>query len=145
MNLKSIDGLPLMNATEALHLRVTARDIATANAKEPDHCAVARACRRTFHVKEARVHLSHIYLRTNDGNWLRYATPAAMRDEIIAFDRGGTFAPQEFVLAPLKPSAHATGRAQGSKNTAAEKKKRGRKAVARRKPHVVTDVRSGPA
>lgn len=95
MAIKAIDGLPVLDAKRAIKLTVSSADIRKGDLKRPDDCAFARACRRELHVKEARVHLGRIYLRTNDTNWLRYQTPRALRSEIIAFDRGGVVSPRE--------------------------------------------------
>lgn len=139
---KSIDGLPVVDAKRPLVLHVTAADIAKAAAstQEPERCAVARACQRELHVIEARVHLSRTYLRTNKSNWVRYATPQAMREEIIAFDRGGAFQPQEFTLKPLQP-AKQLGADKRKRPTVTKKKRRGKP----RAYHRIENVRSGPA
>ena len=90
-------------------------------------------------MKEARIHLGRVYLRTNETNWVRYQTPASMREEIIAFDRGGSFEPQEFRLAAVVPSKTKRTH-QGGKD--APRSKRTKK---RRAPHIVANVRGGPA
>lgn len=135
--IKDIDGLPVIDATESIILRVTARDIRAASIKEPNQCAIARACRRALHVKEARIHLTRMYLRTNDHNWVRYEVPRSARAEIIAFDRGGDFEPAEFIFGKVTPSQKVgTPRSKG--------KRVGTKPKIR-KPHVVNNVRGGPA
>lgn len=136
----TIDGLPVLDAKRPLVLHVTKSDITKAHTKAPNACAVARACARELHVKEARVHLSRVDLRTNDHNWTRYITPRPMRAEIIAFDRGGAFEPSEFTLHPVN-AASATGRTQGGKTRG----KRHPPARRRRAPHIVANVRGGPA
>lgn len=139
MKVRAIDGLPVIDAKQALTLTINDNDINKASVKEPADCAVARACRREFHAKEVRVHLARVYLRTNKGNWVRYMTPRPLRSEIIAFDRGGRFAPGEFKLLPPN---HA--------DKLGAKRKTGPK-IAKKTPlrratyHVVTDVRQGPA
>lgn len=137
MKIKVIDGLPVIDAKRPLTLHVLKSDVAKADVKEPAGCAVARACRRELHVEEARIHLGRVYLRSNKGNWTRYITPKSMRAEIIAFDRGGTFEPGEFVLHVPQPTKQLGKSTGGGKNTKHPKK--------RRPPHVVTNVRTGPA
>lgn len=138
----SLDGLPIIDAKRSLKLTISKPDIDKANPKEPHNCAIARACRRELRAKEVRVHLSRIYIRTNDTNWQRYATPAGMRDEIIAFDRGGAFAPQEFILPPISTSdAKRMGKRAGGK----DKRPRPTTGKKRKPPHTVLDVRTGPA
>ena len=73
MGLKTIDGLPIINAKKAIVLEVTSNDITHADPKEPTDCAMARACRRGLGAAEARVHLGRVYLRMRNGKqWVRY-------------------------------------------------------------------------
>jgi hypothetical protein len=137
MRIKDIDGLPVIDATAPIILKVQSRDIKGSNTKTPDQCAIARACRRQLHVKEARIHLSRMYLRTNDTNWVRYIVPKSARSEIIAFDRGGNFEPSEFKFDKVTPS-QIIGQKRSKGKRINEKPKI-------RKPHVVTNVRGGPA
>ena len=135
----AIDGLPVVDAKRPLTLTVTKADITRAadSSQEPDRCAVARACKRELHVIEARVHLARVYLRTNNSNWVRYQPPGAMRAEIIAFDRGGTFEPGEFRLQKVPPKdALGTPRRGGTRTVTGKK---------RRKYTLITNVRGGPA
>lgn len=131
-----IDGIPVIDAKRPLTLFVTTWDISRATRKEPNCCALARACSRQLHVKEARIHLGRIYLRMGD-HWVRYLTSQSARAEIIAFDRGGKFSPGEFHLHPVWQSERAgTKRASGPRKT---------KGVKRSAPRIVRDVRAGPA
>jgi hypothetical protein len=133
-----IDGLPVKNGSKRISLNITKGDIGRADRKKPDQCVIARCLRRSLHVKEARVHLGRVYLWLNDAEWIRYITPPPLRSEIIAFDRGGTFEPGEFALLP--PSAsRRTGQEQGTKTRTKGAGK------TRAPPHVVTNVRGGPA
>ena len=136
----SIDGLPVVDAKRPLVLRVTKADIVKAadSSKEPEKCAVARACYRELRVQEVRVHLARVYLRTNKTNWVRYLTPKDMRAEIIAFDRGGQFEPGEFRLVPVSPAMRfGVHRSVPSTNSGKGKK--------HKKYHLITNVRGGPA
>lgn len=133
MNIKQIDGYPVVDATEPLILEVTRRDITKGEPQEPDSCAIARACKRTLDIIEARVHLSRTYLRTSDGEWLRYFTPQAARTEIVAFDRGGTFEPGEYRFPPVSKSKRL-----GTMKSTSTNKRTGRK---RTRPHVMTNIR----
>jgi hypothetical protein len=139
MQVKAIDGFPVIDAKRPVKITVTKTDVAKADTKHPESCAAARACLRDLHALEARVHLGRVYVRTNTSNWQRYQTPATLRSEIIAFDRGGTFEPQEFVLEPLKHYKRPTGKRQGG---VPPKKKSGKK---RRTPIIIRNVRTGPA
>lgn len=134
----TIDGLPVINADAGTTIKITKADIGRANRKEPDQSVIARCCRRQLHVKEVRVHLGRVYLRTNETSWVRYITPPALRSEIIAFDRGGAFEAGEYLLSS-PPKSKQTNKQQGTnkRTPGAGKKKKA--------PHVVTNVRGGPA
>ncbi len=143
MPLNQIDGLPIIDSTRALRVTINKNDIAKADVKNPEDCVIARAVRREHHVKEVRVHLGRVYLRANEGNWVRYFTTRALRTEIIAFDRGGTFEPGEYSLKGVPPS-HKLG---AKRKAYAKKKVIGPKTRKKKRmtPHVVTNVRTGVA
>jgi hypothetical protein len=97
-----ISGLPVFDAREPISFSVTKRDINRGGVREPDSCAIALACKREFHSKDVRIHLTYSYLLEKD-HWLRYRTPSCITREIVAFDRGGTFEPGEYtLLVPFK-------------------------------------------
>lgn len=100
--MKTIAGLPVVNATRALRLQVTEKDIAQGERLNPNSCAIAvAAVKRLKGVKRAKVHSTHIYLLMDGAKqWLRFDTTAAARREAFSFDRGGTFYPGEFDLQP---------------------------------------------
>jgi hypothetical protein len=131
-----LDGLPIIDSNNPLVLRITQRDINGASIKDPENCAVARACRRELHAIEVRVHLARTYVRLNRHNWIRYMTPRPLRDELIAFDRGGTFEPGEYQLSMLSPSNRSGVIRRGGIANGKGK---------RRKHHIITNVRTGPA
>jgi hypothetical protein len=139
--LTHIDGLPVTDATRSLELHITARDIAHADNKNPEDCVAARACRRQFHAKEARIHLGRTYIRLNDNNWIRLRTPKPLRDEIIAFDRGGKFEPGDFLLSPVVPADRL---GNNKRNRKPPVKVAGPRPKKRRPAHIVTNVRNGP-
>lgn len=133
--LTQIDGVPVQDGTKPITLNVKNIDISRANTKEPDACAVARACYRELKAKEVRVHLSRVYVRLN-GSFLRYCTPAALRSEIIAFDRGGEFEPGQYALSVPPPSRTLTGKRRGGIKT-----HRVATGARRKKAHTVSNVR----
>lgn len=136
--IRSIDGVPVEDARHALTIEVLPRDITKSTRKEPDSCAMAIACRRQLHAREVLVHLSRVYVKQLKRNlWLRYAVPQSLRVEVIAFDRGGGFAPGVFTLSPCSTSKKL-GKRQGS---AAFRRGNGKKRQPRR---VIDGVRSGP-
>lgn len=142
--IRGIDGLPIVDATKPLALLIDDKDVKGANVKEPAECVVARACRNHLHAIEVRVHLSRIYIRFNKGNWQRFLTPKAMRDEIIAFDRGGRFQTGTFALAPPNPNARLTGKRTGGKKDRFSHASKNPNRKSRRAPNILKDVRTGP-
>lgn len=117
MRTQKIDGIPVQYAKRPIKIKVTAADIAKADRGEPESCAVARACRRELHCTEARVHATRTYIRKSPNMWTAYATPARLRTELVAFDRGGRFEPGEFELkVPPKPKGKRTGTKTGDNN-----------------------------
>ena len=101
--LTEMDGLPVIDAKKSLRLEVMRDDIRTASKKAPNCCAVAKACTRAMGVKAVKVHISRLYLNTDNKAWTRYIVSGAMRSEIIAFDRGGKFMPGTYTIsAPPK-------------------------------------------
>lgn len=129
-----IDGVKVADAKKKLKIEIIPLDIKSASKKRPDCCAIAKACKRQFPIKEIRVHLSRIYMRDNADKWTRFLTPKALRTEIIAFDRGGVFEPGTYTL----PKPHATtGKRQGTTTNDHNKRYK----IKKRKRHVVTNVR----
>ena len=123
----TIEGLPVINAKKPIVLHITPEDVSTARKHSPGNCAVAKACTRQLQAQEVRVHLSRIYVRLNEINWVRYVTPSNLRNEIITYDRGGSFEPAVFVL-PAPSPARTTGKRQGSSTNDNRKNKKKRKA-----------------
>lgn len=144
MPLKSLDSLPIIDAPRSLEVHILPSDIEGATTKDPSGCVVARSLCREHHVAEARIHLGRVYIRQtkNSKTWVRYITPPAMRSEIIAFDRGGTFVPGIFLLRAPQPTKRL-GKARGSLTS--KTKPRPRRPKKRRSPTVILDVRHGPA
>lgn len=103
--MKTTNPLPIVNARKPLVLHITKSDLSTASRhrRDPTWCVIACAARREFGAEDVRIHLSRIYIR-KENRWLRFMTPKALRSEIVAFDRGGTFVPGEFWLSPPQPS-----------------------------------------
>jgi hypothetical protein len=107
---KAIDGKPVIDAKSSITLHIAKQDCVGANPKRPESCAAARNIKRDLKAIDCRVHLSRVYIRQNKGNWQRYATPANLRAEIIAFDRGGAFEPGDYILSPLQPTQRKRNR-----------------------------------
>ncbi len=131
-----IEGRPVVDGKKPLSLTINKRDVRSGEAKDPTCCAAARACIRQIpDAVAARVHISRIYVDVGK-KWLRFKASDALRTEIIAFDRGGSFVPGKYILEPLVRSKRATGQRQGS-----ETAPRGPYAKTKRR-HTVAGIRS---
>ena len=108
-----INGKKVVDATKSVKIMITKKDTVEGDNKNPSSCAAARAAKRIENCISARVHLGRVYIEQKD-KWVRYQTPEALRSEIIAFDRGGSFQPGEYDLRPLPPSSRETFRKAGS-------------------------------
>lgn len=126
-----LNGMRVRDAKRTMRLVITADDVAKSDKKDPTHCAAACALLRQ-HLDEVRVHLSRIYTRKGKV-WTRYITPRSMRQEIISFDRGGTFEPGVYILNKPQPTK-SLGKGTGSG-------KRGKKKSKRLEAHITTNVR----
>lgn len=98
-----INGVEVKDADEKLVVKITKDDVRKGSLKNANACAAANALCRQEHCDEARVHFSRAYIRKGK-KWLRFGVPPALRNEIIAFDRGGTFEPGEYILSPVQPT-----------------------------------------
>lgn len=137
-----INGKTVVDATKPITIHITKRDTTEGANKNPSACAAALAAKRLPQCVNARVHIGRVYVETPK-KWVRYNTPDALRTEIIAFDRGGTFAPGDYRLqVPDKRtkdrSVRATQYEGGNKYNA---KKRRKALVAKVKRHEVSGVR----
>ena len=94
----TLEGLPIIDATEPLHLLVKNQDIRKRGSRGPAVCALAECVKRqTGH--DVRVYLSRAYILNDDGDaWVRYEVSQIARREIVAFDRGAPFQPGIYVL-----------------------------------------------
>ena len=138
--IREIDGVAVEDAKRPIKIVVGADDIKGASKQKPNNCAVARACYHHHLADEVRVHLSRVYLKRGKGQWVRYLTPRDMRSEIVAFDRGGSFQPGEFILKPI-PHKMKLGKRTGTSTNENSKKRK----TKRRQHRTLLDVRGGPA
>lgn len=99
-----INGKKVVNGKSDFRLKIQQRDITRGKSKAPAECAAALALmRENKDISSVRVHIGRIFIET-PGAWLRYKTPHTLRDEIVAFDRGGQFLPGEHMVKALTPS-----------------------------------------
>lgn len=149
-----INGKKVVDATRKAKIHITQTDATKGANKDPAACAAARAAKRDIaDCISARVHIGRVYVETKD-KWIRYFTPEALRTEIIAFDRGGTFQPGVYELKPTGPSE--TEKARKGYQTGSdtnrtkpgnipEKSPRKTLKIARIKRHNVTGIRPSGA
>lgn len=135
-----LNGKPVVDVKRKIVLTITPADVTSGRKKTPDSCAAAKACIRQLGATSARVHVSRTYVEFPD-KWLRFQTPAALRTEIVSFDRGHRFEAGKYTLAPMSPANIAVGKRQGSKSSA----QRGRRGKKRSAPHMVHGVRGHAA
>lgn len=138
MRITQIKGKAIEDAVNPVVIKVSKGDIKGGVPKNPSKCVIARTCRRQLKTA-AKMYLTRIYILNGKGTWYRYMVPRNLRAEIIAFDRGGKFFPDEFVLHPPSPSK----KLGYSKHGNTPHKDTGLKP--RRKPIYVRGVRTGPA
>lgn len=131
MRIMKIEGLPVKDAKKSVALHITAADVKKGKIKNPSSCAAAVACVRSLGATEAHVHIGRTYLRFN-GHWQRYLTSAALRAEVVAFDRGGKFEPGEYHLIKIQPSRKGDKSRDKRKNQTSKK---------RLGYHVLTNIR----
>jgi len=109
--IQTLDGLPVYDATEPLYIEVVKNDIHPRDHKNPQKCALARACNRELHV-EAKAYLSRLYVKQGD-HWLRYQLPETVRQEVAAFDRGGGFSEGTYRIPPVPLNQRSGAKSQG--------------------------------
>lgn len=138
-----INGVKVKDASEPLTFTVMKADVTRGAAKKSSSCAAARALCREGHCEEARVHVSRAYIK-KEGGWLRFGVAPTMRNEIIAFDRGGEFAPGTYTLAPVQPTVRLDAPSRKARGIPQRKTgkfpQRGRRT--KRTYHVVSGVRA---
>lgn len=134
-----INGKKVVDATKPVTIHIKPRDCTEGENKNPSSCAAARAVKRDVpECVSARVHIGRVYVETPT-KWLRYSTPPALRTEIIAFDKGGTFQPGDYKLNAIQPS-HRKGKRSGS-DTNRNRSKKPRPLIAKIKRHEVSGIR----
>jgi hypothetical protein len=94
-------GIEVYDGKEDITIHITKRDTTTGR-KDPHNCAAAKAAKRIEGVIEAEIYRTRSYLlrRGPRGKkfYERYLTSDGLRNEAIAFDKGGTFDEGEYEL-----------------------------------------------
>jgi hypothetical protein len=139
-----IAGTPVKDADGPMVVKITKSDVRLGSTKNAKSCAAAKAlCRQG--AEEASVHFSRAYIK-KDGVWIRFGVPLALRNEVLAFDRGGEFSPGEYWLKPVQPTVRleaAKRRRYDGKNAPKTKKRATNSGTKIKRPyHVVSGVRA---
>jgi hypothetical protein len=128
--MRTINDVPVLDATKPAKITITPLDVRRGNAKDPSACAAARACMHTLRAAHARVYVGRTFVELpaktarrygarpeskRGAVWVRFRTPTALRTEIVSFDRSKQFDPGEYILPPPQPSHRATGKRYGGK------------------------------
>ena len=91
-------GLPLIDATKDLKIKVTKPDVKAARKNDPSNCAAAIATKRQLKA-EVEVHISRTYVKDNKNKvWIRFLTPESVSREITSFDRSSIFELGNYIL-----------------------------------------------
>lgn len=136
-----INGKKVVDATKPISIHITKRDTTDGANKDPGACAAARAVKRDVpECVNARVHIGRVYVET-EKKWIRYETPDALRTEIIAFDRGGSFSPGDYKLQVPAKRERPSGPSGPSGTMKGANKKRRKVLVAKVKRHEVSGIR----
>ena len=129
------NGKPVVDATEPLEITITAADTRNAQPKDPFGCAAAIAIQRNYDCLSAEVHASVTYVEERH-RYIRYSTPQALARETVVLDRGGAFAPGDYVITVPSPT-NRLGVSHNKHDTRDRHDQNSR----RHPPHVTVDVR----
>jgi hypothetical protein len=94
----------IVDADEGVAVKVTKRDSEKGRKKNPDQCALAKACVRELKADGAIINVAFSYVVTGK-TATRYQTSIAVGREITSFDRHQDFEPGTYLLSKVKPSA----------------------------------------
>lgn len=135
MRTHKINDIQVVDAKRSIMVEITKGDIARGDTKDPAACAASLACRRKFHIKEARIHRGRAYLLMGK-RWVRYVVSQALKQEIIAFDRGGAMAPGTYLLRAIPPQER-----YGARKNKPIGKTAGKRGKKKRLYHYVPNIR----
>ena len=93
-------GCRIVDASNPLHVRVTAHDIEKAICRDHQKCAIARALKRQTHAQWVDVGASTVLIQTGKKTAKRYLLPSFAREQVRFFDtHRGAMAPADILLA----------------------------------------------
>ena len=129
----------VVDARSALVIHITKTDVRKGALKDAKTCAAAQSICRQDGIEAAQVYIGRTYVK-KAGKWIRYATPPSLRNEIIAFDRGGEFEPGDYTLNPVQPVVQYKNRRERAEYMK-EYNKRPKRNRKRGRVHVVSNIR----
>lgn len=95
----------IVDAKESISIEVKREDTKQGRRKDPENCALARACVRSKAADGAMIGIGFSYLIKNNVA-TRYKTSSTVAREIVSFDRHHDFAfGQKFLLSKISPSS----------------------------------------
>ena len=128
-----VNGLQCIDATEPLTFTVTKNDVALASRKDHANCVIARSLLKQTG-SDVLICRSRVYVKqTHQDVWVRYIARSSMREQLIAFDQGGTLEEGEYSLRPPQPCKKLGQHTGGQKKNPSPKR--------RSKPIKLTGVR----
>ena len=94
----------VLDSPYAIEIEVSDDDVGHSKRKDPGHCAIAVAAKRTGKFDAVIVSRSRFYAITN-GVAFRYKMPTSAVRELTSFDRNASFTPGTYLMAPLPQSS----------------------------------------
>jgi len=103
----------IVDSKKSLRISVTRRDSSSARKKDPENCALARACVRQKLADAAIIGIAVSYLVKGD-TAIRYCTSVGVGREITSFDRHQDFAEgTNYCLQRVSPSNRLNRKREG--------------------------------
>lgn len=111
----TLNGLPVVDATDPVTFNVMRRDVQRAKPRDHHNCAAAIACKRQFKATDVIIGRWVSFIRSND-HYVRYVTPPALNRQMYVIDQKGEFHPGEYMLkAPMPSRKLGVKKAKGPK------------------------------
>lgn len=92
------------NSDKSIVVSVSSKDCALGKKLESSECALAKAVKRQYKADGAVIAMHNSYI-IRGTHAIRFHTSEAVKREIVSFDRHNDFAPGDYKLSPVSPSA----------------------------------------
>ena len=110
----------LYEMTKAVKVIVNEKDCQTGKAMDPSECALAKATCRHYHADGAVIGLTFSYVIRGEKVY-KFKTSTSVQREIVSFDRHHDFAPGDYLLSPVPPTARREHGKRGPRGKPARK------------------------